>query len=90
MLTFALREDLDEISLDCGQVVILPKDTARTAQVVQQGLEKTSRRVCEVDVSLRVYGEAIERGALLSRSRCWLNQWLNLHFAAVTPEQLAG
>ena len=90
MLTFAMREDVDEISLDRSQVVIRFKDATCAAQVVQQGLEKTSRRVCEVDVSLRVYGEAIERGALLSRSRCWLNQWLNLHFAAVTPEQLAG
>jgi len=62
VLTRATREDLDEISLDRSQVVILPEDTARAGQVVyQQGFKITGRRVCEVDVSQRVYGEAIER-----------------------------
>jgi hypothetical protein len=64
VLTCATREDLDEISLDRSQVVILPKDTARAGQVVyQQGFKITRRRVCEVDVSLRPYVEGIERGA---------------------------
>ena len=64
VLTRATREDLDEISLDRSQVVILPEDTARAGQVVyQQGFKITGRRVCEVDVSPRVYAECIERGA---------------------------
>jgi hypothetical protein len=64
VLTFALREDLDEISFYEAEIHVHTKDAAGADQVVhQQGFKRTGRRVREVDVSLRVYGEGIECGA---------------------------
>jgi hypothetical protein len=63
VLTFALREDLDEISLDRGQVVILPEDTARAEKVVyQQSFEEIAS---ELGITIRTVKE--QRGRVMEK-----------------------
>jgi hypothetical protein len=64
VLTFALRKDLDEISFYEPEIHVHTEDAAGADQIVHhQRFESTGGRVSEVDVSLWVYREGIDRGA---------------------------